>query len=497
MKQLKAEFTKRTMPGIQKHGPLFLASIALSLLGYGRMLIPHYSIDSYSVAIDPMCMYRSGAGAGRPMFMVWVRLCMALHFDMVRQQWVGTTLLILGCAFSHLLLYTAVRRYVCRELGGRKAAMLFCALALAFCNPFFAEWFQYVEITPLYTICLCLAVCGVTFLLRNRRWDWLVALLCLVIAVTGYQVVISIFLILGAVLILVKYDYRPNWKVFWELVRCVAITGVSGMTSWVWTRWLPGKAGVSPRFSGFSLVGNVRYTLSIQELLWRNSLNVFPGYFVAGFAAFCLLMAFIPFVLKKNWKCIFWSGLVLAGCAAAVSLPYLVSNEHYLTVRASVQLFSFVAGAAVMAVLNAEKLQAHALHIISLVFLACLLMRTNQITSEQLRNNQYDQEECLAIANAIEQYEQDTGITVTGVAFSMDVQPCSYYPGLRRHWAELNMRAMTVHWAIHDVIHFYTGKPLANRGMIKPTEFENHNWDAFDPAEQIRFEGETIYFCAF
>lgn len=495
----KVDLVKRKRPAarMQKYGLQILGSSVLFLLGYGTMLIPHYSIDSYSVAIDQMCMYRSGGGAGRLMFMLWPKLCIACGFNMVRQQWLGTTLLLLGCVFCHVFLYTAVRRYVCREPSGRKAAVLFCSLAVAFCNPFLVEWFQYVETTPIYSVCLCLAVTGAVLLLRNKRWDWLWALLCLLVAVTGYQVVISIFLILSAVLLLAKYDYRPTRKVFWEMVRCVAITGAAGISSLAWARLLPAKVGLAPRFSEGSLIDNLRFVLSIQELMWRNTLNILPGYIVAGFLFFCVVIALIPFVMKKDWIRILWTGCVLAGCAATVFLPYLVNGEHWVTTRASVQLFSFVAGAAVIAVLNAEKLRAQMLHILSVLFLAILVVRINQITADQLRTNRYDQAECDAIVRVIEQYEQDTGITVTGIAFSTDVQPTSYYPGIRRHWAELNLRAMTVHWGVQDVICFYTGKSLANRGVMKPPEFENQNWDTFDPAQQIRFDGETVCFCAF
>lgn len=469
----------------------------LFFLGYGMMLIPHYSVDSYSVAIDPMCMYWSGCKAGRPMFMILIKLCLAWKFDLVRQQWAGTLLLIFGCIVSHLLLYTAVRRYACKQLSRKKAVMLFCCLAMAFCNPFMIEWFQYVEIAPIYAVCICLTVFGTVLLLRNKRGDWLAALLCLLIAVTGYQVVIAVFLILSAVFLLIKYDYLPTWKAFLEMVRCVAITGIAGVTSLLWARWLPVKMGIAPRLSDSSMLDNLRYVFSIQPKVWKNTLNLLPKGIVAGFLLFCIVLTLIPLIIKKDWKRVLWIGFVLIGCAATVFLPHAVSSEHWLTARASVQFFSFAAGMAAIAILRAEKMRTYMIDFVALALLAVFLLYNNLITLDQQRNNQYDQEECNAIAQAIEHYETDTGIVVTGIAFCTDMQPHYSYPEIRWHWAELNMRAMIVEWGVHDVVTFYTGKPLANRGAIKPPVFEDQDWNGFDPSGQIYFEGDTVYFCAY
>lgn len=494
---MKSIYMNYVLAHVPKSILRFFGSAVLFSLGYGMMLIPHYSVDSYAIAIHPMEMYWSGCRAGRPMFMAAAKICEALKFDLVRQQWACTLLLILGCIISHLLVYTAVRRYVCKQASRGKAAVLFCSLAMAFCNPFLIEWFQYVEIAPIYSVCICLAVLGAVLLLRNKRGDWLLALLCLLVAVTGYQVVIAVFLILSVMLLLVKYDYSPTGKAFWEMVRCVAITGAAGVTSLLWARWLPTKMGIAPRLSDSSILDNLRYVRSIQPQVWKDTLGLLPKGIVALFLLLCVVLIFIPFVIQKDWKRVFWIGFVLAGCAATVFLPHAVSSEHWLTARASVQFFSFVAGAAVLAILNAGKVQAYIIGLASSALLAVILLYNNQITFDQLQSNQYDKEECNAIAQAIEQYENETGIVVTGIALCTDTQPHYYYSGIRRHWAELNMRAMIVDWGVHDAVFFYTGKPLENRGAIKPPVFEGRNWDHFDPFEQLYFEGDTVYFCAY
>lgn len=462
------------------------------------MFIPHYSVDSYTVAQDLASMYWSGSRAGRPLFIIWYKLCQLYNFNPVHNQWISMMILLMGCVLSHVIIYNAVCKYVCRKMSTGKAGTVFCCLAVIFCNPFIAEWFLYVESSGVYAISLLFTAFGVMFVLRGGVLDCLLGGLCIIIAVMGYQVVVSIFLILSVIFLLMKYDYFPTKKAFMAMTCCAALAAATCICAAACAKWLPVAVGGPARLSEQSIFENIYFVISIQEKYWMNALGLLPDGLVTGILALCLCVILLPCFMKKEWKCIIWLMFVLAGCAAAIFLPYIGSGEHWVTARASVQFFSYIAGLMTIAVLKGQKIIFRFVSVSGICFLAILIYQVNLIVSEQLQTNCQDKAECCEIVSEIEEYENETGITVTKIVYCTDDAVTWNYPGIEYYCAELNMRAMAVDWGIQHLISFYTGKALVSvKTDEKPAAFSNKNWDAFDILQQLYFEEDTVYLCVY
>lgn len=197
-------------------------SFLLMLFGYGVMFLPHYSVDSYSVFQNLWEIKVSGIKAGRAAYVLWHRIFQLLDLNPVQKQWFGTLLLILACALAHVMIFRAVLKVAPAELSMFRKTVLFGTLLIAFCNPFLLEWFIYVEITPMYATGVLFSVWGAVMLIMDNPKAWLLAWIGATAAVLCYQVTVSFFLIFGAVLILVQYDFRPGLRVLkkWRDVRC-------------------------------------------------------------------------------------------------------------------------------------------------------------------------------------------------------------------------------------------------------------------------------------
>ncbi len=314
----------------------------------------------------------------------------------------------------------------------------------------------------------------------------------------GYQVVVSIFLILSVIFLLKKNEYFPTKKCFLKMACCAVLAAITCICAAVCAKWLPVAAGVPARLAEYSILKNIYFVISIQERYWINALGLLPDGFVTGILVLCICVILLPCLIKKEWQCIIWSIFVLAGCVVAIFLPYIGSGEHWVTARASVQFFSFFAGLMTVAVLNEKKLVFHFVSISGICFLAVLIYQSNLIAIEQLETNYQDKAECCEIVRAIETYEKVTGITVTKIVHCTDNFVTWYYPGIECHYAEFNMRAMAVDWGIQDLISFYTGKILVSvETDEKPLAFFDKNWDVFDISQQLYFEKDTVYLCIY
>lgn len=472
-------------------------SFLLMLFGYGVMFLPHYSVDSYSVFQNLWEIKVSGIKAGRAAYVLWHRIFQLLDLNPVQKQWFGTLLLILACALAHVMIFRAVLKVAPAELSMFRKTVLFGTLLIAFCNPFLLEWFIYVEITPMYATGVLFSVWGAVMLIMDNPKAWLLAWIGATAAVLCYQVTVSFFLIFGAVLILVQYDFRPGLRVLKKMAGCALLGGIACATAVLCARVLPLLIGIEPRASRVSVTGGVRFVLSVQKRLWKNTLGLTPDYLIAAAAAVALVvLAFGMF--RENRKNVWWTMFVLAGCYTAVFLSCIGSGEYWLTARICVPFFAFVSMLLCMAVLRCPVGWLTALGAVTVLVFGTLVWQNDMILQDQLYTNRVDQQECLQIEAAISGYEESTGNQVTKIAVFEDEQVTYTYPGVTHHFAELNQRCMSVPWAITSVLEFYTGRqlvPVSERPAA--SGFEGENWSSFDPSRQLIFHGDTVYFCIY
>ena len=461
------------------------------------MFLPHYSVDSYSVFRDLWEIKVSGIRAGRAAYVLWYRIFQLLDLNPVEQQWFGTLLLIIACALAHVMIFRAILKIAPAELSAFRKTVLFGTLLIAFCNPFLLEWFIYVEITPMYATGVLFSVLGAVLLLRDNAKAWFLAGASAAAAVLCYQVTVSFFLIFGAALMLIRYDFRPGLRVLKKMTGCAVLGGIACAAAVICARVLPVLAGVESRVSRVSVAGGVRFVLSVQKLLWKNTLRLTPDYLIAAAAAVALA-ALILGQLRENRKKVWWTVFVLAGCYAAAFLSCIGSGEYWLTARICVPFFAFVSMLLCMAVLCCSPAWLAGLGAVTALVFGTLVWQNDMILQEQLYTNRADQQECLQIEAAISEYEESTGNTVTKMAVFEDAQVTYTYPGVTHHFAELNQRCMSVPWAITSVLEFYTGRDLATvfeRPAV--SGFEGANWGSFDPSEQLIFHEDTVYFCIY
>lgn len=112
-----------------------------------------------------------------------------------------------------------------------------------------------------------------------------------------------------------------------------------------------------------------------------------------------------------------------------------------------------------------------------------------------------DEEFCGQIESEIEKYEQKTGNTIETVAVGYDANHEYYsYKSVEYSLFDTNMTAFATTWSDVYSLVYYSGRSLDRRNMTEEEYrkyFGESEWSEFSPEEQIRFEGNTMFWALY
>lgn len=110
------------------------------------------------------------------------------------------------------------------------------------------------------------------------------------------------------------------------------------------------------------------------------------------------------------------------------------------------------------------------------------------------KTNAMDTMRAELMANAIEEYEQESGNVVENVAFHADDAPMYSYPGIHSSY-ESNRSALNVSWSDIYVLNTVSGRNFQQVDYpddLYEEQYAGKNWDIWSD-EQITFLGDTAY----
>ena len=132
-----------------------------------------------------------------------------------------------------------------------------------------------------------------------------------------------------------------------------------------------------------------------------------------------------------------------------------------------------------------------------LVFTA---LSVQDIAQDVYISNEADRIYALAIGTAIRTYEQQSGIQVTKIGLTTDTKPTGAFFETRYNRYELSNRILTVPYSYYCLINYMNGMELIDVPVldeVKERYFKDKNWNSFNVNEQLVFEGDTAYLCAY
>jgi len=143
------------------------------------------------------------------------------------------------------------------------------------------------------------------------------------------------------------------------------------------------------------------------------------------------------------------------------------------------------------------KIKKYILYINIFIIFVLTSLLYNTLTMQHIEINKIDKEIATKVEKIISNYEKETGLKVTKIAGTFDLNVKKYEKGFIPTRA-YNQRS-TSDWSLRETIIYYTKRKMLLTGISFEQYiefFDLKDWDEFSE-EQVVIKGDTIYFCAY
>jgi len=378
------------------------------------------------------------------------------------------------------------------------------AVLLSFANVIFQEYFYFSEAYFLWGVGTLLWALSLRafFVLPNKR-GLFVSFLLLFCAVSTYQVWLQPFIVWGLAILIIKYR-KLDKPLFIRSLKICLIGLISMVLNQIVTTILTTTiVTYVPR--GFSFSG-ILENLLLELRMIKYSLLSFPTdtysiFFVAILAlSILIIISILVHTFKHKAKRVLLLIIYLAISWLVIFGMHLFEADPTISMRTLSGLGFLVACLFLLLTLQVDKGKWQKLVLsILVIFIIINIYQLQSITTNTILSNRLDEREAKAIEGAITSYEEQSGIKVTRMVKTFDDSPTAIYPEVSSP-QNLILRSAFVEWSFSSAIRFYTGRTFEEVSTDLDAHsriFDGMNWDSFNPAEQLYFVGDTVYYCVY
>ena len=484
--------------------------ISFAILGvFGCLMIAylpfaqiHYSSDSYANVngIDVAIHLKNG----RVVTYFVQSLFNLLRFNPVNHQAVTVGVFICILALSVLLIYREIIAHIQGFLW--KKVIILGGLLVVYINVFFAEWLLYVESLTSTSVGIMLVTAAAIYASRkNNIKNLTISCLLLVCALNMYQLYIEFFLVLGLLIVYVRFEGRLKRE---ALVRSIVVVGegaIASVLTIILHPLLLRGFGMQPpdRMATFDIqavLANAKEIFRGQGAIWSNSLGLLPKGLLLGAISVLIISFFIQRGKDKDVNGMVYGFLALLFVPMITFAPHIVSTTVWMAPRTIVGVFHVIAVLLVMIGVKGQSVKNDFCTMIATIIMCIYMLASmysiNGIIVNNIATNHIDETLAVQIEHRIQEYQSKTGFVVTKIATVNDESPTYIYDGVKYVSHDMNIRGLVVQWAGVELINHYCGKEYQKVEMpneIYDTYFRGRNWDCFDLDEQAVFDGDTLY----
>ena len=407
-------------------------------------------------------------------------------------------------SFSIAIICTILSLYRLYKLFAKdcKINALSCIAAiLIIINIFSIELFTYIEKgTLMLSVLFCiLAVEQIRNFFEGSTKSFLFALIFMLIASCCYQGTVALFV---AISLLYIIKYSKNIKQF--IVNNVIVAfayGIPAIINFVLVRFIFTNSRVEGKLV---LMDSMKKILDGTKNMFIGTYQLFPKYLFL--VIIVLLIGYMIYkIIKKqetkNKKVlqILGIGYIILGATFVTIAPQLLQNtESIWFVSRNTYAIASIIGILLAYAMILFEIKPKEIKIIIAISCIILVIQFVYFTRYSIDNyivNYQDKQNVKQIEEVISKYEQETGNSITKIAFYNDKNPSYTYLDIHST-GDLNIKALYPDWAKTAVIKYYTGRvlePIQSNETIAE-RFKENDWNYYDK-EQIILENDTIHLC--
>jgi len=478
---------------------LFFINLLVIYAVYSLLAIEHFSTDGY-VLVEEYFSYLSPIVNGRAAWLGLLHILTLLGINVFRWQEVAVILFIIVLAWTALRVVQQVKS----EYSLKEGLLFSLPILLGVVNVHIQEWFFFSDCTFFYAAGMLAAIeAAVSF--RKRRY-----ILCILLssfAVLNYQVLISVFVIYALFFMFLHHEEHT----FLDYIKLVCIGLSVGVVAVVAQKICLAVAGYQSlrtlELNLESILSKVqKIIIKMAHTLW-DAQDILPRFILPATLFFALaLVIFGVAVYHRNNQKAFGQKMLLLIFVGIISIGVIVgplmivSSSVWFAPRVLVGFFTLLSMLVLCAVVMNDGLRRKIMLALCAALLAINIYCIQGISIDTFKTNVLDEFMSNQVMEYLDQYEEETGIQISSVAFYYDEHVDQTYEEVDYSWYDTNIRLQTVDWIRSAVISYYADRRFSETGAdpdVYEMYFAGKNWDAFMPEQQIVILDDVLHWCIY
>ena len=479
---------------------LLLLFNILALLPLICFAFQHFSIDSYGI-VDNIhthfdALISSYRYFGAFLFYFWT----FFGHNPIINSLPDTIFYIILVALSN----TAITKFICSKFGDTSKCLTLIintSIILSFFNVWFCNYLNFSECIffSAVSIFLCYLSLMIFFSKELPRIIRLTIsgflLICITAVIQQFLIVFIVYSILLTSITIHNSDYKAK-TIIWKyislllfIISCSVIYFLIGVIILKIFHFTP-NSRVALDFN--VILNNLKYFAFNQHSYLKGR-----GFFNTEILTVCYLVviaiwiiSFVYYIKKHkfNAKAVFLLISYIAAYASSFGMGLISTSRSHRTMFGLFSVFALFSIGSILLMNN--KITKRILCVVLLVVYGLSVFKTVEMSINQYKGNTTEKVYANLYLSEINAYEKSTGNTVKNIEICTD-KHCDTAKG---------ESALTVKYAFEPLMKYISNRDFIVKNLTDnqiKKEFENKDWNEYNPNEQMIFNGDTLYLCVY
>lgn len=479
----------------------------------------HYSVDSFNLISDQRALWYLSLGR-------YTLYYLTLFVDFIGLNLVLDQRIFLAlCIFALATSIYIVSRLFARLLNStNKYLILFLCVptSLIWVNVFIVDLLLFPEAAIEVTVGSLSVSAAACFSLKDGRVGHVVlSALFLLIALGCYQSYVGFFVSITLIGTFLKYKDISVKAMLTSWIRSIVVGLLCCLINVLLIRFFVVSGIVSDSGRGASLsissiFANLLSTIEYQIPLWTNADGLMPPFVMPLLFLLCVGCVLFASARMTSIKLRFLYFLAIGMSYLAAFSAHYVEAQVFFTPRSNIAVWCVVGCVlASSAGILKSHLNASGSHLRSssnevgflrkaalMLFLmtgfvyAVSAYTIIDIAYDKYCNNIQDFNYATAVAERIQEYEDETGNIVDSIVCKRDVSAEITYPGVRYDCYELGWKIMLTDYSNWQLVNFVGGldlQPVSDEAGLWDTFFGGKDWINLNLDEQLVIQDNVAY----
>lgn len=475
---------------------LFGILVVFNFIVFGNIIKMHYSIDTFAMMGIGYKAYATDIflKAGRPFSALITYIAGIFNVSIEFFVTFLELLAIIISTISVIVLKNKILSYKKANTISEEILVIVISYVTIF-NFMYLDIFQFAE-CPIMALGYLVCIIAASILVERKKYYIIKCLSLLIIASFCYQGVMNSFVIFSVLFLIIKY--KGQYKYTLKNIFIVALLYVIPMIiNFLFTQQ-ERKGEIQ------NIYINLKYIITSIPNIMTNSNYLFPKYVFLIIIMGLFMIFWLYFVKNGLKRCVkFFEPLFLYIVAFGTALaPHLFSLSSFPSGRLMFSVGAIIGILYIYMYTNTnileEKYFRQALLTVLIIYASINIVNYYITFFDFQKSNQLNKEESIQINKWIEQYESSSGNKIEKVSFCYDKDYTDKHEGLISK-SSYTIRTMGSDISIVESLKFYNNREFISNRMNQEevdSYFKDENWNSLQK-EQLKFEGDTVYYCIY